>query len=323
MNFLEKISVAPMMDVTDRHFRYFMRLITKNTTLYTEMVHTNQITHGGAERFLKFNSEENPVVLQLGGSEPEQLARCSQLAETMGYNAVNLNVGCPSERVQKGSFGACLMKQKDVVAECIKTMQDSVKIPVTIKTRLGVDEFDDEAFFFNFIEMIAKTGCRNFIIHARKAWLKGLNPKQNRTVPPLNYQRVYRLKQMFPELTIIINGGINSIAEAKQHLQFVDGVMIGREAYNNPFIFSEADSIFENIENHKTPMDIFKAYIPYVQTQLKNGVRLNALIRPILGLFHGLPGARAWRGFLTTEANKDVRGVELLERSVGILQVGT
>lgn len=321
MKFIEKISVAPMMDVTDRHFRYFMRLITQKTTLYTEMVHTNQIKHGGAERFLGFNPEEDPVVLQLGGSEPEALASCSQLAENFGYNAVNLNVGCPSERVQKGSFGACLMKQKNLVADCINTMQQAVQIPVTVKTRLGVDEFDDEDFFFDFIDTIAQTGCCNFIIHARKAWLKGLNPKQNRSVPPLNYERVYRLKQKFPELTIIINGGIKTLAEIQQHLNFVDGVMLGREAHNNPFLLAGVDQLFVgDSAPQQTPLDILNAYIPYVKMQLKCGIKLNLLIRPILGLFHGMPNARQWRGFLTTEANKETRGAELLEKSMEIIQ---
>lgn len=319
MKYLDKLSIAPMMDVTDRHFRYFMRLITRHSTLYTEMVHTNQIIHGGARRFLEFNPEESPVVLQLGGSEPENLARCTKIGEQFGYQAVNLNVGCPSERVQKGSFGACLMKQKNLVAECIAAMQASVNIPVTVKTRLGVDEFEDEAFFFDFIDTIAQTGCRHFIIHARKAWLKGLNPKQNRTVPPLNYERVYRLRQNFPDLTIIINGGISKLEDVSQHWQCVDGVMIGREAYNDPFMFAKADAMLGGVDAEISRLDVLKAYLPYVKTQLERGVKLSFLIRPILGLFHGLPRARAWRGFLTTEAHRATRGAELLEQSMEFL----
>lgn len=314
MNYLEKLSIAPMMDVTDRHFRYFMRLITRQTTLYTEMVHTNQIIHGGALRFLEFNLEESPVVLQLGGSEPESLARCSKIGEEFGYQAVNLNVGCPSERVQKGSFGACLMKQKNLVTECIAAMQAAVKIPVTLKTRLGVDEFEDEAFFFDFIDTLAQTGCKHFIIHARKAWLKGLNPKQNRTVPPLNYERVYRLKQQFPELTIIINGGIRTLAEAKQHSEFVDGVMIGREAQNDPFMFAKADALLGDFNVEISRLEIIKAYLPYVRQQLERGVKFIFLLRPMLGLFHGLPRARAWRGFITTEVVRSAHGLALLEK---------
>lgn len=323
MLFDEKISVAPMMDVTDRHFRYFMRLITKKATLYTEMVHTNQIIYGGTERFLAYKVEEQPLVLQLGGSEPTALAQCAKLAEQIGYSAINLNVGCPSERVQKGSFGACLMKQKNLVAECISAMQAAVKIPVTVKTRLGVDELDNECFFFDFIETLAIVGCKNFIIHARKAWLKGLNPKQNRSIPPLNYERVYRLKQLFPQLYIVINGGIKTIVDMQQHLQFVDGIMLGREAQNNPFLLAQIDEIFfagdvvsKNID---MPIDVLKNYLPYVKIQLEQGIKLNLLIRPILGLFHGLPGARTWRGFLTTESNKQGLGVGLLERSLELI----
>lgn len=319
MNYCEKISVAPMMDCTDRHFRYLLRLISQHTTLYTEMVHTNQIVHAGAKRFLNYNHEEHPLVLQLGGSDPEALAQCAKLAEEFGYDAVNLNVGCPSERVQKGQFGACLMKQGDLVAKCIAAMQAVVTIPVTVKTRLGVDEFDSDTYFYSFIETVAKVGCENFTIHARKAWLKGLNPKQNRTIPPLNYERVYQLKEKFPELYIGINGGIKTIAEIKGHLQQVDAVMLGREAFSNPYLFSEVDALFfSETVSPFSRMEVFKAYVLYAQQQFAKGVKLNFLIRPILGLFHGLPGARQWRGYLTTEAYKQERGIELLESSLEV-----
>ena len=319
MNYSEKISVAPMMDCTDRHFRYLLRLISKHTTLYTEMVHTNQIIHGGVERFLSYSIEERPLVLQLGGSEPSALAQCAKLAEKLGYDAVNLNVGCPSERVQNGQFGACLMKQGTLVAECVAAMQEAISIPVTVKTRLGVDEFDSDAYLYNFIETVAKTGCENFIIHARKAWLKGLNPKQNRTLPPLNYERVYQLKEKFPELYIGINGGIKTIPEIREHLKYVDAVMLGREAFNNPYLFSEIDRLFfADATELLSRIEVFRTYITYAKQQFSAGVKLNFLIRPILGLFHGLPGARQWRGYLTTEAYKQERGVELLESSLAV-----
>ncbi len=319
--FQETLSIAPMMDCTCRHYRYFMRLISKKTTLYTEMVHTNQILFADSTKFLSYDNFEHPLVLQLGGSSPKSLAKCCEIAQKKRFNAINLNLGCPSERVQKGQFGACLMKEADLVKTCLNAMKSATDLPITVKTRLGVDDFDSERFFFQFVESLAQTGVRNFIIHARKAWLKGLNPKQNRNIPPLNYDRVYVLKQTFPELYIGINGGINSLEAAKQHLQNVDAVMIGREAFSNPYMLAEADSqIFNLNPSPPTRLAVFKAYWEYAQIQYNQGVKLNQLIRPILGLFHGRPGGRQWRGYLTTQSYKAQNNLNLFEESLQLFE---
>jgi tRNA-dihydrouridine synthase A len=291
-----KLSIAPMLELTNRHFRYFARLLTKQTLLYTEMVTTGAILHINPEKFLKYNNEEHPIALQLGGSSPKDLAKCAKIGEDFGYDEINLNCGCPSERVQSGSFGACLMKESDLVAECVAAMQNVVKIPVSVKTRTGIDKDDSWDFFLNFIESIAKTGCKYFIVHARKAWLKGLSPKENRTIPPLNYETVFKLKETHPDFKIFLNGGIKNLHEAKNILQKTDGVMIGRAANETPWILANVDSeIFgENLEI-KNRFEILEKYLPYAKQRLKEGVPLSFIAKPIMGLFHGMPEAKKYR----------------------------
>ncbi|MDR1811385.1 MAG: tRNA dihydrouridine(20/20a) synthase DusA [Candidatus Fibromonas sp.] len=291
-----KLSIAPMLEHTDRHFRYFVRLLTKRTLLYTEMISTGAILHNRPEKFLEYNEEEHPVALQLGGSSPRDLAECAKLGENFGYDEINLNCGCPSERVQSGSFGACLMREADLVAECVAAMQNAVKIPVSVKTRIGIDNDDSWEFFLNFVESIAKTGCKYFIIHARKAWLKGLSPKENRTVPPLSYETVFKLKEMHPDFLISLNGGIKNLDEAKSVLQKTDGAMIGRAAYETPWIFANADSeIYGAPPVNNTRPDVLEKFLPYARFQFKKGVPPNTITRPLMGLFHGMPGAKKYR----------------------------
>jgi tRNA-dihydrouridine synthase A len=297
--------VAPMMDWTDRHCRYFHRLISQHALLYTEMVTTGALIHGDRHRFLHFNPEENPLALQLGGSNPQDLATCAKMAEDYGYDEVNLNVGCPSERVQNGRFGACLMAEPALVAECVSAMKHAVSIPVTVKSRIGVDDKDSYEELCVFVSTIAKAGCETFIVHARKAWLSGLSPKENREVPPLRYDVVYQLKTDFPQLEIILNGGITSLDHADEVLQHIDGVMMGREAYHNPYLLAEVDRRFFGVQTEPPSREaILELLIPYVQRQLKAGVRLNSVSRHILGLFHGMPGGRLWRRHLSENACK-------------------
>lgn len=315
------VSVAPMMDWTDRHCRYFHRLITRHTLLYTEMVATGALLYGDRERFLKFHGEEHPLALQLGGNSPKDLAACAKIAEDYGYDEVNMNVGCPSDRVQNGAFGACLMAQPELVAECVAEMQSKVKIPVTVKSRIGIDDQDSYAELFHFIDTIRSAGCRTFIIHARKAWLKGLSPKQNREIPPLRYEIVYQLKQDFPNLKIIINGGITEFEQIQHHLQFVDGVMIGREAYHNPYFLSAMDKLYiQSQESLPTRTEIVLKLIPYIDEQLKSGVRLHSITRHILGLFHGQAGARKWRQHLSTYAPKRGAQTEIVLQALSFVQ---
>lgn len=293
-----RLSIAPMMDYTDRHYRAFMRGISRHTELYTEMLTADAILHGDRDYLLGFSPIEQPLVLQLGGSDPTKLAECARIAEQWGYSAVNLNVGCPSDRVQAGRFGACLMREPQLVARCVSAMRDAVAIPVTVKTRLGIDDQDSYAFLRDFIEPVANAGCQQFILHARKAWLKGLSPKENRDVPPLCYDRVYQVKQDYPALDIIINGGIGDLPTATQQLNYVDGVMIGRAAYANPYLFATVDR--DIYGDHSTPIPsrlaIAQAYLSYMATQLsKPHVRLRSLTRHMLGLFQGQPGAKIWR----------------------------
>lgn len=296
---LNRFSVAPMLDWTDRHCRHFHRILTKKALLYTEMITTGAILNGKGD-YLAFDSEfEAPISLQLGGSDPVALAECAKKAQQRGYNEINLNVGCPSDRVQNGFFGACLMAKPDLVAQSIEAMQNAVSIPVTVKTRIGIDECDDYAFLTQFIEAIAPFS-QTFIVHARKAWLFGLSPKQNRDIPPLDYERVYQLKRDHPELTIAINGGITSIEQAKQHLKHVDGVMIGREAYHNPMILAQVDSELFNCKTKAlNPFEVVHEMIPYIETELKKGSQLNHITRHILGLFNGYKGAKKWRQMLS------------------------
>jgi tRNA-dihydrouridine synthase A len=280
------ICVAPMMDVTDRHCRYFLRQVNSRARLYTEMITTGALIHGDVHRHLEFNKEEHPVALQLGGSEPEELAHCAKLGEQYGYDEINLNIGCPSERVQKGAFGACLMAEPKLVAECVSTIQAKVSIPVTVKHRIGIDQVADYSFVRDFVGTVAGAGCRTFIVHARNAVLKGLSPKENREIPPLKYDYVYRLKKDFPELEIVINGGITSSPQIDLHLKEVDGVMIGRAAYSNPWFLAD---------DGKTRAEVVRAMHHYA----KDVPSLRHVTRHILGLFHGMPRARLWRQMLS------------------------
>ncbi|MBF9001325.1 MULTISPECIES: tRNA dihydrouridine(20/20a) synthase DusA [Vibrio] len=314
---MQRLSVAPMLDWTDRHCRYFHRLLTAQTLLYTEMVTTGAIIHGKAD-FLAYNQEEHPVALQLGGSNPVDLAHCAKLAEQRGYDEVNLNVGCPSDRVQNGRFGACLMAEADLVAECIAAMKDVVDIPVTVKTRIGIDDLDSYEFLTHFISTVAeKGGCEQFTIHARKAWLSGLSPKENREIPPLDYSRAYQIKQDFSNLTIAVNGGVKTLEEAQEHLHHLDGVMIGREAYQNPYILAEVDQKIFGLDTPvKKRSDVVKEMYPYIENALSNGSYLGHITRHMLGLFQNMPGARQWRRYISENAHKKGAGIEVLEQAL-------
>ncbi|MCL7422736.1 MAG: tRNA dihydrouridine(20/20a) synthase DusA [Methylobacter sp.] len=294
-----------MLDWTDRHCRYFHRLISRHALLYTEMVTTGALLHGDPNRFLQFNNAEHPVAFQLGGSDPKDLAVCAKMIEDWGYDEVNLNVGCPSDRVQNGRFGACLMAEPELVGECMATMLQAVSIPVTVKSRIGIDERDSYEELLDFVMTVANAGCNTFIVHARKAWLSGLSPKQNREVPPLRYDRVYQLKNDLPKLEIILNGGITTLDQAEEELKHVDGVMVGREAYHNPYLLAEVDRrFFDEVCKPRSRQEVLNLLIPYIQQQLKNGVRLNSISRHILGLFHGAPGARGWRRHISENVGK-------------------
>lgn len=296
------ISIAPMMDWTDRHCRYFHRLISPNVVLYTEMVTTGALIHGDRARHLDFNKAEHPVVLQLGGNDPALLADCAKMGEDWGYDEINLNCGCPSDRVQNGAFGACLMKEPATVAACVEAMRKAVSVPVTVKCRIGVDDCDDFSFLNKFLSDVSNAGCESFIIHARKAWLKGLSPKENRDVPPLNYDLAAEMKARYPHLHIILNGGITRIQDMKEHLQRFDGVMIGREAYQNPWCLHAFErEIFGTKESAlPTRADIARAMIPYIAEQeAVYGTPEKSVTRHILGLFNGLPGAKSWRRALS------------------------
>ena len=308
-----RFCVAPMLDWTDRHCRYFHRLISEHAFLYTEMVTTGALIHGDHHRFLQLNPAENPVAFQLGGSNPRELAICAKMIEDYGYDEVNLNVGCPSDRVQNGRFGACLMAEPALVAECVAAMKQAVSIPVTVKSRIGIDERDSYEEMVNFVATVAAAGCSTFIIHARKAWLSGLSPKQNRDIPPLRYEVVYQLKQDFPGLEIILNGGLTTLDQCEAVLQHVDGVMVGREAYHNPYLLAEVDRRFygETKEPPSRTM-IFNLLIPYIQKQLAQDIRLNSISRHILGLYHGEPGARGWRRHLSENVCKPGADINVL-----------
>ena len=308
--------VAPMLDWTDKHCRYFHRLLTKHAVLYTEMVTTGAILHGQAERYLSFNQAEHPLALQLGGSEPNEMTQCATIAADFGYDEVNINVGCPSERVQKGAFGACLMAEPQLIADCVASMQAKISIPVTVKNRIGIDDQDDYEGLHQFISTVAAAGCKTFIIHARKAWLKGLSPKENREIPPLCYELVYQIKREFPELEIIINGGITSLSACQEHMQHVDGVMVGREAYHNPWLLAEVDTV---IYGDKPQSDdrytVLEAMLVYIEQQEVAGVRVSHIGRHILGLFQGLPGARQWRRHLSENMHKPEANLNLFKEA--------
>lgn len=304
-----RLSVAPMLDWTDRHCRYFHRLISDQVLLYTEMITTGAILNGDRQQLLAFSPAENPVAIQLGGSDPNDLAVCAKMAEDLGYDEVNLNVGCPSDRVQKGRFGACLMKEPDLVAECFTAMQEVVKIPVTIKSRIGVDDDDSFESFERFIKTVHSAGCDTFLIHARKALLKGLSPKQNRSVPPLRYEYAHDIKNQYPELNIVLNGGINEVAQAVEQLNHVDGVMVGRAFWNAPWLIREMHEAMDLGKQQTTRDEVLRSYMIYCDEMIQQGLNLHWLIRPILGLFHGFPGNKKWKSYLVTEAprrNQDV-----------------
>ncbi len=310
-----------MMDWSDHHCRHFWRLLTRHALLYTEMVTTGALIHGDRERFLHYNDSEHPVALQLGGSDPADLARCAAWAQEWGYDEVNLNCGCPSDRVQSGAFGACLMAQPALVADCVAAMRDACDLPVTVKHRIGIDDMESYEELKHFVTTIAEAGCRVFIVHARKAWLQGLSPKQNREIPPLNYPWVYRLKQELPELTIVINGGITSLAQTQEHLAQVDGVMIGREAYQNPWMLAQTDALLYGAPNPATHRDdVLRAFLPYVRERLAEGVPLNHMTRHILGLYQGVPGARKFRRHLSENAYRKDAGIAVLEDAFALVQ---
>lgn len=312
-----RFSVAPMMDWTDRHCRSFHRILTRRTLLYTEMVTTGALIHGPRERLLAFSPGEHPVALQLGGSDPADLARCAVMAEVRGYDEVNLNCGCPSDRVQNGRFGACLMAEPQLVADCIAAMKQAVRIPVTVKCRIGIDEQDPEASLRAFIDTVAAAGPEVFIVHARKAWLKGLSPKENRDVPPLDYDLVRRVKAERPHLTIVLNGGVKTLDEAKAHLAWADGVMMGRAAYEHPFRLAGVDSaLFGDADPVATAEEAVAAFLPYVERELAAGTPLIAMTRHILGVFAGRPGARLFRRHLSEQAHKRGAGIEVLREAL-------
>ena len=294
-----KISVAPMMDCTDRHDRYFLRLISKNVMLYSEMVATKSAIHGDRKRILGFREEEKPVALQVGGSDKNELAEVAKLAEQFGYDEININLGCPSKKVQKNSFGACLMKEPDLVAECINNMVNSCKIPVTAKTRIGVDEIEDFEYLNSFINKIKQSGCKTVILHARKALLKGLTPKQNLNIPKLNYEMVYEIKKANPELEIIINGGVSETEQIKKHLKHCDGVMIGRAIYQNPYFLTDIEKEIFNTNEVPSREKIAKQIISYLEEEVKLGTKVNHIMRHTVGLYHGQPGSKDWKRYLS------------------------
>lgn len=309
-----------MMDWTDRHCRYFLRLLSRRALLYTEMVSTGALLHGDTHRLLAFDAAEQPLALQLGGSDPAELAACSRLGQTAGYREINLNVGCPSDRVQHYKMGACLMAEPSLVADCIKAMQDAVDIPVTVKCRIGIDELDSQEYLDAFVATVAASGCRSFIIHARIALLQGLSPKENREIPPLNYARVHRVKQQHPELEITINGGIRTLDECREQLQHVDGVMLGREAYHNPWLLQGVDSLlFDAAPTAATRFDVIEAFYPYVEQQMSEGALLHHLTRHVLGLFQGVPGGKRFRRHLSEQAHRKGAGLEVLRAAVALV----
>lgn len=312
-----RFNAAPMMDWSDKHCRYFWRLLTKSAVFYTEMITTGALLYGDHSHLLNFNQEEHPLALQLGGSDPAALARCATMAEDWGYDEVNLNCGCPSDRVQNNMIGACLMGEPELVAECIARMSDAVKIPVSVKHRIGIDDMEDYEGMANFVSTVASAGCKTFIVHARKAWLKGLSPKENREIPPLQYDKVIQLKRDFPQLEIIINGGINSLDQCENLLENVDGVMLGREIYSNPYLLAEVDQrIYGKRDIRPTRGQVMEQFMRYCEEQIANGVRLNHMTRHILGLYQGIPGARAFRRVISEEAHKNDASIDVLKRAV-------
>jgi tRNA-dihydrouridine synthase A len=307
-----RFSIAPMLDWTDRHCRYFHRKLTQHAVLYTEMVTTGALIFGQGD-YLAFNDEEHPVVVQLGGSDPEAMVKSAIMCQQRGYDAININVGCPSDRVQNGMFGACLMEKPELVASCVAQMRRVVDIPITVKSRIGIDEQDSYQFLVDFVGTIAEAGCEHFIVHARKAWLKGLSPKENREVPPLDYPRVYQLKRDFPNLQMSINGGVKTVAECLEHLQHVDGVMVGREAYTNPLFLNQIDAaIYGNPRTLLTAHQVVREMLPYIEQQMTDGARFWHIARHMLGIFQGVVGARQWRRHLSEVGHLPSSGPEVM-----------
>ena len=316
------VSIAPMMDWTTRHCRYFFRLLSRRVPLYTEMLTTGALIHGDRDRFLAYHPSEHPVALQVGGSTPADLARCAVFAQERGYDEVNLNVGCPSDRVQSGRFGACLMDAPELVADCVAAMRSAVKIPVTVKTRLGIDDRDSYEALTGFVEHVRDAGCQTIILHARKAWLQGLSPKENREIPPLEYSKVYALKQDYPALEIIINGGFVALDHIGEQLHKVDGVMIGRAAYQNPYLLAQIDkAFFDATQPPPSRLQVLRRYARYAREELARGARLGDLTRHLLGLFQGQPGARTWRRYLSENAHRRGAGAQVIEQAVEAMAV--
>jgi tRNA-dihydrouridine synthase A len=316
-----RFSIAPMMDCTDRHDRYFLRLFSPHMLLYSEMVTAQAIIHGDRDYLLGFDAAEHPLAVQLGGSDPQQLAQAAQICESYGYDEINLNVGCPSDRVKSGFFGACLMAEPQRVAECVAAMKAVVKIPVTVKHRTGIDDQDSWEELIRFMQCQIDAGSDAMIVHARKAWLQGLSPKQNRDIPPLQYDWVYRLKQVFPECEIILNGGIHSLDECEQHLQKVDGVMLGREPYANPYMLAQLDSrLFA--DDHPVPdrFQILQRFYPYLEKNMSKGMPLSKVVRHIIGLFHAQPNGKQWRRYLSDHAFKRDAGIEVIQQAEALVR---
>jgi len=319
----QEIAVAPMMDWTDRHCRYFMRLLSPSAWLYTEMVTANAIHYGDADALLRYNESEHPLAIQLGGSDPAMMAAAAKRSAQFGYDEININVGCPSDRVQSGQFGACLMATPQVVADCFRAMQAEVEVPVTVKTRIGIDDQDSDEFFLSFVDTLVEAGCKRFIVHARIAILDGLSPKENRTVPPLNYDRVYRLKQQYPDLEIILNGGVTEIDQVDSILTKVDGAMIGRQAYRHPYFLAELEQHLNSEWQLPSRHCVIEQMLPYIDDELRNGERLGRITRHMVGLFSGMPGARAWRRYLSEHAFRNGAGVEVIKEALDAMPQAT
>jgi tRNA-dihydrouridine synthase A len=314
------ICVAPMMDRTDRHCRYFLRLISHSALLYTEMVTAGAVLRGDRKRLLAYHTAEHPLALQIGGSEPNALADCARIAEDLGFDEVNLNVGCPSERVQSGRFGACLMAEPDLVADCVAAMQAAVRIAVSVKSRIAIDDQEEWPALERFVRTVAGAGCTRFIVHARKAWLQGLSPRENREVPPLRYELVYRLKERFPRLDVTLNGGVRTLDAAGEHLRRVDGVMLGREAYGNPYVLAHVDRrFFADATPPRGRHEVVEAMLPYIADEVGKGTPLCAVVRPMTGLFQGVPGAKAWRRCLSEQAREPGAGAEVVAAALARL----
>lgn len=319
-----RFCVAPMMDCTDRHDRYLLRLITRRPLLYTEMITSAAICNGDREHLLAFDEFEHPVALQIGGNQPAQMAESARLAEAFGYDEININVGCPSDRVRSGRFGACLMAEPEVVADCVGAMRAAVAIPVSVKTRIGIDRGESLDQLYTLVETVADAGCDTFVVHARRAWLKGLSPKQNREVPPLNYGVVYGLKHNHPDLTILINGGIRTLDDAADHLAHVDGVMVGREAYNNPYMLAQVDNrFFGSQESPRKRVEVLEEYLRYCDRQIHSGCRPSHLFRHLAGLYQGQPGARQWRRSLNEYGRRpETGGLEFIRQAMPEARAG-